>query len=759
MVEHVTVSSAYPIESYAVVGSQTVFNFTFTVFEKADVHVKVGNVELAQGDFTFEGSAARSGGFQGGTVTLNTAATDTTVLIWSDILPARDDDFMDGQPLDIAGLNTVLDKVVARQRDQRWQFSRAVKVAPGSTLDPDDILTAIEAVYPNAVLAREAADDAEAAAILAQEAAAEVSVGSVYQVADRAALRALDTSVHKAAVIYGESGRNGIFRWDGSDLSATLAGTSVTSTSVNSTTEVITKTAHGLLTGHAGVVTTAVNGLSLNTIYYAIRVDADTFKLASSFANAVAGTAFNLTGTTNFTFKKLADFLEGIYVIPTGGQLDGSTGAWVRIFSGPVNLMWFGATNDNTGTNTAALQCAFTAAAGRTVLAPAGRYAIGSTVRHNGVVNLIGEGMGAAPGTFLNTAECTQFIASFAAGDIFAITTIYGCTFSGFQMNSSAGQRTLGAGIHISGTSPSNNANTHFDNLAFISQYVGIWQTDCAEHVITRTYHLAWARTAVYNESSAGNEVGPGQIFANYFFGYTTSGTTQTSCLELHSGYFHIFDNLILGAQIGVNVIIDQISSGNPFIHNNWIEEQTITGIRISNTSTHPAAMVKIQNNEFSHIVNGATVQACISIVAGSASWIDGINITGNTMRCSLGASIVGVYINVGTGTNIIIADNDIHDLVGAANCYGILIGAQATTPVLVTDNVMQGVPNNHLYSLFSTDAVVSDQVNGVLFANLPANAKNGSSIFCPDGTFANPVAGSGTGCFAKRINGAWRGD
>jgi hypothetical protein len=50
------------------------------------------------------------------------------------------------------------------------------------------------------------------------------------------------------------------------------------------------------------------------------------------------------------------------------------------------------------------------------------------------------------------------------------------------------------------------------------------------------------------------------------------------------------------------------------------------------------------------------------------------------------------------------------------------------------------------------------DYVNNITFANLGTPA-NGSMIYCPDGTIANPVAGAGTGCMAKRLNGVWVGN
>lgn len=43
----------------------------------------------------------------------------------------------------------------------------------------------------------------------------------------------------------------------------------------------------------------------------------------------------------------------------------------------------------------------------------------------------------------------------------------------------------------------------------------------------------------------------------------------------------------------------------------------------------------------------------------------------------------------------------------------------------------------------------------GYAFASLPS-ANNGTQLYCSDCTIANPCAGSGTGAFAKRLNGAW---
>lgn len=65
-------------------------------------------------------------------------------------------------------------------------------------------------------------------------------------------------------------------------------------------TDVCTRTGHGLFTGNrvrVSSTTTLPAGLSAATDYYVIRIDADTFKLATTRALAIAGTAVNITDT------------------------------------------------------------------------------------------------------------------------------------------------------------------------------------------------------------------------------------------------------------------------------------------------------------------------------------------------------------------------------------------------------------------------------------------------------------------------------
>lgn len=205
-----------------------------------------------------------------------------------------------------------------------------------------------------------AAEAAAAAAIVAQAAAEAAAAGAAgaLPVATIVDLKSVDTTTKKAAVVYNDGGKNGLFLWNSSDLSGTLVISSVLSTLVTSGTDTVTKAGHGLRTGDAGIVTAAVNGLALSTVYYVIWVDNSNFKLASSFANAIAGTAIDLTGTTNFTFQHLLDPDQGKFVIKNGTGLDGSAGVWVRD-GNVVRAAHFGASTGASATaNAAALNAA-----------------------------------------------------------------------------------------------------------------------------------------------------------------------------------------------------------------------------------------------------------------------------------------------------------------------------------------------------------------------------------------------------------------
>lgn len=161
---------------------------------------------------------------------------------------------------------------------------------------------------------------------------------------DRTALVALSTSF-LIAYLY-EEGRAGSFKYT-ADASSSMVVSTIASSAVNSSTDTITSASHGMRTGHAFTPTSTVNGLTANTIYYAIRVDDDNFKAATSFANAMAGTQVDLTAASAIIVKHLKDPLQGVYV-PLTTDVTGAGGAWERTDKRSPKISWWGASGDGT---------------------------------------------------------------------------------------------------------------------------------------------------------------------------------------------------------------------------------------------------------------------------------------------------------------------------------------------------------------------------------------------------------------------------
>ena len=95
----------------------------------------------------------------------------------------------------------------------------------------------------------------------------------------------------------------------------------------DASTEVCTAAAHGMKTGlivRVSTTTTLPAGLSGATDYFVIYVSADTFKLATSLANAQAGTAIDITSAGTGTHTITPTALAGC-IFKLQGSLDDST--------------------------------------------------------------------------------------------------------------------------------------------------------------------------------------------------------------------------------------------------------------------------------------------------------------------------------------------------------------------------------------------------------------------------------------------------
>ena len=164
---------------------------------------------------------------------------------------------------------------------------------------------------------------------------------------------------------------------------ATLNTDTIATSDVDTGDNHITETGHGLLTGDVVKYNanggTAITGLTDGQYYYVIKVDANDYRLATSEANATAGTAIGLTGTGNNsqTFTNITSDKESKLAL----SVNGSSFIDIDIAN---QLTLAGADATVTGTEfTTALQAAINASA-----AFNGDNAVTVSITNAGLVNL-----------------------------------------------------------------------------------------------------------------------------------------------------------------------------------------------------------------------------------------------------------------------------------------------------------------------------------------------------------------------------------
>jgi hypothetical protein len=133
-----TIPDEQTFATFTVTTSTSAFPITFSLFAKADLSVIANGVVLAQSAFTFTGTLLEGGGYDGGTVTLNTAVATGTVIIRRDVTPARASNFAPANSVPVASVDQALNRLTANMQDVRRDAARSLKMPLGST--PEDVV-------------------------------------------------------------------------------------------------------------------------------------------------------------------------------------------------------------------------------------------------------------------------------------------------------------------------------------------------------------------------------------------------------------------------------------------------------------------------------------------------------------------------------------------------------------------------------------------------------------------------------------------
>jgi len=129
--------------SFTVTTPTTAFPISFALFDKADLIVTVDDVELNQSGFTFSGTLLEGGGYSGGTVTLNTAVDNVTVLIRRVVGAARASNFAPAGTVPVGSVDMALNRLTAAIQDAQREVARIQFQGLTSGLDASGARTAI----------------------------------------------------------------------------------------------------------------------------------------------------------------------------------------------------------------------------------------------------------------------------------------------------------------------------------------------------------------------------------------------------------------------------------------------------------------------------------------------------------------------------------------------------------------------------------------------------------------------------------------
>lgn len=515
----------------------------------------------------------------------------------------------------------------------------------------------------------------------------------------------------------------------------------------------------------------------VNTITYGSAAPAKTLSSIAALRAYTNVTALNVavTGNANVLvtgYYTPGDKGGGTYYYDSADTTSADNGGtiivsangnrWKLIITDFVTVGQFGAKGDLSQDDAPAIQAAITWAAGRAIYAPVGQYRMNSGVSSTGPINLFGDGNGAGPGPAAQAnSNVTQFVIYSSTATAFSVTGNYPSIFRDFQVSVAGANRpaTAGYGIAISGPVGSTNANSKISNINLVGCYNGIHLTQTFMPTVTGCNFDSFINDGINIDTSAAVEGGAGNIYANTFYG-TSGSITQNACINSQVGYGHIHHNLLLGAAYGVNFSPTAHAAGALRITDNFIENQGTAGITAVSGDGALAAMLEIGRNEFSNVafLTNFTASILIFDYAAGTPWLDTLFISGNVHRHLLDVNKRFIWIQ--SGKAVIVESEQMYNLGAGTSTYGIDINtfsaAGLAAPAIIRDCQFLGSFSGAKY-LSTTTTQIFDQ-QGLTFAQRPTVA-NGSIIYISDGTIANPVAGGGTGCLAKRLNGVWVGN
>lgn len=415
----------------------------------------------------------------------------------------------------------------------------------------------------------------------------------------------------------------------------------------------------------------------------------------------------NVLATGSTTIRSLADrFSYVIWAVDYGVVADGGTD------------------------NTAALQRAVTAACaafGKTVILPNGFIRVNGTITipSGCVIRGSGSGGGSGSGNSGGTVVRTTNLAA----DVFAVQSDGAVLFQDFQIDTSGGFGSAGAGISITGSTSVGNQNTQIVNVNIYDTYDGVRIDQGAGFLITRSRIVDFTHNGVFASYSATCQDGCGAALGrnsvtSSVIADLNRGTSNANIELRGGGDWEILGNKFLGSAYGVELNLQWGPTGTLLVSTNSFEEQRTACMgMLQLTSGKEYADVAVIGNEFSSL-GVLTTNGNVYVATGTPTiapkWIRNITIGGNVFNSALASGSL-IVINDGTGISV---SNNVLDNNSAAGATGIAVGAAAANVALV-NNIAQNIPGglygatNSAYILDASTGSFSTSVTTPLIKSL----------------------------------------
>ena len=424
--------------------------------------------------------------------------------------------------------------------------------------------------------------------------------------------------------------------------------------------------------------------------------DPDRFELASSFANAAAGTAFTLTGTTAFTLKTHIDPREIAYVIPDGKAFDGSEGAWVRLHNGRMATDFAATTRDGSADDTEKLQAIVhyvTASRLATLyLSAGGTHKTTSSIFMARPIEFYGTGIDSDYGDVYAAAYFDQTNGFYhstirATGDFSAIVMLGAGSYNLHDFNIQYPSSTPAAGrIGIQSYTPLDgpglrdiNVYSRITRVSVNRAYYGLFLRDCYDFVVGDCVINGCEGRGIVLVNRVMSSVSDGQIS-----GCSIHNNKLGAILITSSGGVRIMFNKLNYGDVSSSVAIEYNANLNEagqiepiLISANSIEGQNQGIVIRRSAGIFTVSQVNISANQV------WTGGACIVIVVdGTSQWVNTVNISTNTVTTAVTGAIC---INVDGVQFGLISSNQC--AAGAGGGTTVVVGAHTTKVKAVNNN------------------------------------------------------------------------